>query len=223
MKVLLILMFSMCLCGNISTQNRENPKNKYNQANLKSKSKADKLETEKLPHWSMRLEMGILPISSINSKTIASFQGLLGMDYRLVNNFHIGIFGQNTLYHQNNDIANIDDKIIELSSIEYNSLGISPSYKFKTSKIIITPRIEFSYNIFVAKSIGFTDDKTAFLDYRYLSINPKINFGYAITDGVSLGLHLGFNRQISALKGKFLEEFNPNSINGGIFCEFQIK
>ena len=43
MKVLLILMFSMCLCGNISTQNRENLKNKYNQANLKSKSKADKL------------------------------------------------------------------------------------------------------------------------------------------------------------------------------------
>ena len=223
MKVLLILMFSMCLCGNISTQNRENLKNKYNQANLKSKSKADKLETEKRPHWSMRLEMGILPISSINSKTIASFQGLLGMDYKLYKQFQIGVFGQNTLYHQNTDIANIDDKIIELSSIEYNSFGLSPSYKIKTSRFILIPRIDMSYNIFVAKSIGFTDDKTAFLDYRYLSINPKINFGYLINDGIVLGINLGYNRQISALKGKFLNEFNPNAVNDGIFCEFLIK
>jgi hypothetical protein len=171
----------------------------------------------------MRLELGILPISSINSKTIPSFQGLLGMDYRVADNFHLGIFGQNSLYHQNTDIANIDDKIIELSSIEYNSFGLSPSYKIKTTKFIIIPRIDLSYNIFVAKSIGFTDDKTAFLDYRYLSINPKINFGYLINDGIAIGLNLGYNNQISAFKGKKLEEFNPNTVNGGIFCEFLIQ
>jgi hypothetical protein len=166
MRLIFILVFIVFTLANLYSQNRENPKNKYNQANLKSKSKAEKLETEKLPRWSMRLELGILPISSIHSKTIPSFQGLIGMNYQVFNKFHFGIFGQYTFYHQNTDIANIDDKIIELSSIEYNSFGLSPSYKFKTLQFILIPRIDLSYNIFVAKSIGFTDDRTAFLDYR---------------------------------------------------------
>lgn len=217
-----LCVFFVLVGGSISAQNRENPKNKYNQVNLKTKSKTQKEEKEKLPKWSMRLEIGILPISSINSKTILSFQGLLGMDYSIRQNFRLGVFGQSTFYHLNTDIANIDDKIIELSSIEYNSFGISSSYKIKSSKFIFIPRIDFSYNIFVAKSIGFTDDKTAFLDYRYLSLNPKINVGYAITDGFTLGLNLGYNKQVTAFKGRVLKEFNPNNINGGIFCEFHI-
>jgi len=175
------------------------------------------------PKFSVNLETNITPISSINSTTQYCYQGQLGIEYRLIKNIQVGIFGQTLLYTGNTEIANIDNKIIELSSIEYNTLGITIGYKAKINRIIIYPKIDIGYNLFLAKSLDFPTDKKDFLDYRYLSITPKLNLGYSISEHTTLGINLGYNRQILVFKGQKLEEFNPNSMIGGVFCNIGIK
>ena len=182
-----------------------------------------KIDTNQFSKFSICLETGIIPIQSQNSTTQICYQGQLALIYSIKSKIQIGIFGQTLLYTGNYEIANIDNKIIELSSIEYNTCGITTGYKFQFNKIILNPKLDFSYNFFLAKSLDFPTDKNEFLDYRYLSINPKINLGYQITDGFILGFNFGYNYQMTALKGKKIEEFNPNTIQGGIFAEIPIK
>jgi len=145
------------------------------------------------------------------------------MEYNLLLKLHVGVYGQTLLYTGNYEIANIENKIIELSSISYNTLGISLGYKTQFNKIILYPKIDIGYNFFTAKSLDYSTDKNEFLDYRYLSMNPKINLGYAITDEFIVGINIGYNKQLLAFKGLKLEEFNPNSINGGLFVSINIK
>ena len=182
-----------------------------------------KIDTNQFSKFSICLETGIIPFQSQNSTTQICYQGQLALIYSIKSKIQIGIFGQTLLYTGNYEIANIDNKIIELSSIEYNTCGITTGYKFQFNKIILNPKLDFSYNFFLAKSLDFPTDKNEFLDYRYLSINPKINLGYQITDGFILGFNFGYNYQMTALKGKKIEEFNPNTIQGGIFAEIPIK
>lgn len=195
MKLRIICIFFVLLCGKYDAQSK----------------------------LSINLETGIIPIQSQNTNTILSYQGQLALEYNLFSKVQVGIFGQTLLYHQNSEIANIDNKIIDLSSIEYNTLGISTGYKTKINKLVIYPKIDFGYNLFLTKSLDFPTDKKEFLDYRYFSITPKLNLGYAITDGFTLGLNFGYNKQLLALKGKLLEEFNPSSFTAGIFGYFTIK
>ena len=190
---------------------------------LYSQSFAQKKSKDTLPKFSIYLETGIIPIKSQNTTTQICYQGQLAIIYNIKSNIQIGIFGQTLFYTGNNEIANIDNKIIELSSIEYNTCGIATGYKFQFNKIIINPKLDFGYNFFIAKSLDFPNDKNDFLDYRYLSITPKINLGYQITNGFTLGFNFGYNYQMTALKGKKLEEFNSNTIQGGIFAEIPIK
>ena len=180
-------------------------------------------DTNEFTNFSIYLETNLLPIKSINNKTQFCYQGLLAINYNLKNKIQVGIFGQTLLYTGNYELANIDNKIIELSSIEYNTCGITVGYKFQIDKIILNPKLDFSYNFFLAKSLDYSTDKTEFLDYRYLSMTPRFNIGYAITKGFTLGLNFGDNYQINALKGKKLDEFNPNSVWGGIFAEIPIR
>ena len=187
------------------------------------KSIAQKIDTNQFSKFSIYLETGIIPIQSQNATTQNCYQGQLALIYNIKSKIQIGIFGQTLLYTGNYEIANIDNKIIELSSIEYNTCGITTGYKFQFNKIILNPKLDFSYNFFLAKSLDFPTDKNEFLDYRYLSINPKINLGYQITNGFTLGFNFGYNYQMTALKGKKLEEFNSNTIQGGIFAEIPIK
>ena len=187
------------------------------------RSIAQKVDTNQFSKFSIYLETGIIPIKSQNTTTQICYQGQLALIYNTKSKIQIGIFGQTLFYTGNNEIANIDNKIIELSSIEYNTCGITTGYKFQFNKIILNPKLDFSYNFFLAKSLDFPTDKNEFLDYRYLSINPKINLGYQITNGFTLGFNFGYNYQMTALKGKKLEEFNSNTIQGGIFAEIPIK
>ena len=181
------------------------------------------IEKETKPKWSIYIEAGAVPIASLNSKTILSYQGQLGLEYNLFSKFQLGLFGQTLLYHQNTDIANIDNKIIELSSIEYNTLGLTTGYRLQLNKIVVCPRLDLGYNLFLAKSIDYPTDKTNFLDYRYLSLTPKVNLGYQLTDGFMLGFNLGYNQQMTALKGTKREEFNPNNYVVGLFGSVWIK
>lgn len=184
---------------------------------------AQKKNTDTIPKFSIYLETNIKPLASLNTKTILCYQGQLALEYNLFSKFQIGIFGQTLLYTGNYELANIDNKIIELSSIEYNTCGIATGYKFQLKKIILIPKLDIGYNFFLAKSLDFPKDKNEFLDYRYLSITPKINLGFSISHGLTLGLNLGYNKQVTALKGFKLEEFNPNGIQAGIFALFPIK
>lgn len=181
------------------------------------------LEKEKKPKWSIYLETGITPIFSQNSKTIFCYQGQLELEYNLFSKFQMGLFGQTLLYHQNTDIANIENKVIELSSIEYNTLGFSTGYKTQINKFIVYPKLDFGYNFFIAKSIDFPTDKTNFIDYRYFSIRPKVNLGYQFTEGFNLGLNISYNQQIIALKGNKLIEFDPSSYAVGFYVQIPIK
>lgn len=184
---------------------------------------AQKIDTSQFSRLSIYLETNIKPVASQNTQTIYCYQGQLAIEYNLFSKFQIGIFGQTLLYSGNYEIANIDNKIIELSSIEYNTCGITTSYKFQLNKIILNPKLDFGYNFFLLKSLDFPTDENEFLDYRYLSLTPKINLGCKINDGLILGLNFGYNYQLTALKGSKLEEFNPNGIQGGIFAIIPIN
>ena len=190
---------------------------------LYSQSFAQKKSKDTLPKFSIYLETGIIPIKSQNTTTQICYQGQLALIYNIKSKIQIGIFGQTLLYTGNYEIANIDNKIVELSSIEYYTCGITTGYNFQFNKFILNPKLDFGYNFFLAKNLDFPNDKNEFLDYRYLSITPKLNLGYAITDGFTLGFNFGYNYQMNALKGKKIEEFNPNTLQGGIFAEIPIK
>ena len=190
---------------------------------LYSQSFAQKKSKDTLPKFSIYLETGIIPIKSQNTTTQICYQGQLALIYNIKSKIQIGIFGQTLLYTGNYEIANIDNKIVELSSIEYYTCGITTGYNFQFNKFILNPKLDFGYNFFLAKSLDFPTDKNEFIDYRYLSITPKINLGYQITNGFTFGFNFGYNYQMTALKGKKLEEFNSNTIQGGIFAEIPIK
>lgn len=182
------------------------------------RSAAQKIDTSQFSRLSIYLETNIKPVASLNTKTILCYQGQLAIEYNLFSKFQIDIFGQTLLYSGNYELANIDNKIIELTSIEYNTCGIATGYKFQLNKIILNPKLDIGYNFFLVKSLDFPKDRNEFLDYRYLSITPKINLGFSISDGLTLGLNIGYNKQVTALKGSKLEEFNPNGIQSGIFA-----
>lgn len=182
------------------------------------RSAAQKIDTSQFSRLSIYLETNIKPVASLNTKTILCYQGQLAIEYNLFSKFQIDIFGQTLLYSGNYELANIDNKIIELTSIEYNTCGIATGYKFQLNKIILNPKLDIGYNFFLVKSLDFPKDRNEFLDYRYLSITPKINLGFSISDGLTLGLNFGYYTQVTALKGSKLEEFNPNGIQSGIFA-----
>jgi hypothetical protein len=181
------------------------------------------IDTNNLPKFNIHLETGVIPIKSLNNKTQYTFQGLLAINYKIIPKIHLGLFAQTLLYTGNFEIANIDNKIIELSNIEYNSVGITLDYFFNLKKVILMAKIDLSYNFFLANGLDFPINKKDFLDYRYFTLTPKLNIGYKFSNSFIIGLNFGYNYQLLAIKGKKLEEFNPNSFQTGIFTMFSIK
>ena len=173
--------------------------------------------------WIINIEVGLQPIYSVNSKTIPSFQGNLGLEYKVTPSMTLGLFGQSLIYHQNLDVANIDAKIIDLSSAEYNSLGLRATYTKSFGKVSIIPQLDLSYNFFLCKAIDYAIDKKSFLDYRYMSLTPKINFGYNFSETFMLGVYGGYNAQITALKGSKIDAFDPNAFIGGLVTRINVR
>ena len=126
---------------------------------LYSQSFAQKKSKDTLPKFSIYLETGIIPIKSQNTTTQICYQGQLALIYNIKSKIQIGIFGQTLLYTGNYEIANIDNKIVELSSIEYYTCGITTGYNFQFNKFILNPKLDFGYNFFLAKSLDFPTDK----------------------------------------------------------------
>ena len=168
------------------------------------------------PRLFIELEMGMSPIKSLGSEPILCYQGQLGLSYRLFSQFRAGLYGQTLYYYQNLNIANLDDKIIELSSIEYNTVGLSLAYTFRKNRLSFTPKLDLGYNFFIAKALNFDLDSTSFLDYRYLSLTPKLGLEYMFSPYFSLGVFGGYNLQITALKGRKTDIFDPSSFVVGI-------
>ena len=104
---------------------------------LCGKSFSQKKSKDTIPKFSIYLETNAIPIKSQNSTTQICYQGQLAIIYNIKSNIQIGIFGQTLFYTGNNEIANIDNKIIELSSIEYNTCGIATGYKFQLKKMLL--------------------------------------------------------------------------------------
>ncbi len=168
------------------------------------------------PRLSLNLEVGMQPLKSYNTRTINSADALLTLQYRFLGQLKIGVFGKMLMYYQNLDLANIDSKLIELNTIEYNTLGVNLGYQIDIKKVSISPRVDLGYSLFLAKAIDYAQDKKAFLDFRYLSLTPRLNVSYRFTEGFHLGVYGGYNTQLTALKGKEIKEFNPNAWNAGI-------
>ena len=169
------------------------------------------------------LETGIQSVQSINSHSILCYQGQLELGFGLSNSLTIGVFGNTLFYYQNLDLSNIEGKIIDMSSIEYNTVGVSISYIFNLKKFEIVPKLDIGYNFLNAKAIDFNIDNAAFIDYRYLSLTPKLNFRYKLSDAFSIGLFGGYSNQVIALKGSKTEIFNPSSISIGLNTRILIK
>ena len=120
------------------------------------RSIGQKVDTNQFSKFSIYLETGIIPIKSQNTATQICYQGQLAILYNIKRKLQSGIFGQTLLYTGSYEIANIDNKIIELSSIEYNTCGITTSNKFQFNKIILNLKLDFGYNFFLAKSLDFS-------------------------------------------------------------------
>lgn len=166
--------------------------------------------------WSVGLELGATRIHSLGSSSIWCYQGHLALNYRLFSEFRLGLWGQYLQYYQNPNIASIDDKIIEMSSIEYNSLGLGLSYEVRIKKIGIEPKLDIGYSIFTAKALDYDTDPHSFLDYRYLSLTPKLGIHYHFSESFGIGILGGYNMQLTALKGQRIEAFDPSSVTIGL-------
>jgi hypothetical protein len=168
------------------------------------------------PRLFIEIETGLTGINSQGSETLICYQGQLGLSYRLFSQFRTGIYGQTLQYYQNLNIANIDNKIIELGSIDYYTMGLFLAYRIPLKKIGITPKLDLGYNIFNAKALDYDIDNKSFLDYRYLSVTPKISLDYQCTPNFALGIFGGYNLQLTALKGQKIETFDPNNYIFGL-------
>lgn len=174
------------------------------------------------PRLFIDLELGIIPVKSQGSETLNCYQGQLGLSYCIFSKMRAGLFGQTLQYYQNLNIANIDDKIIELVSIDYHTIGVFFCYAFSVRKFRLIPKLDIGYNLFTAKSLDYEQDNSSFLDYRYLSLNPKLGIGYAISENLTLGILGGYNLQMSALKGQKLETFDTNNYSIGLSASIGI-
>jgi len=203
MRVLFIFILTFCLCGKTFTQ----------------------LDTsDNLSRLSILLETGILPVHSENAPTLTCYQGQLGLAYRVLPRFHVGLYGQTLFYYQNLEISSIDDKIIEMGSIDYHTFGLFLAYRLGGKKIIVEPKLDIGYSIFNAKSVDYDLEPSSFLDYRYLSLAPKLNLHYKVSESFSLGIYGGYNLQLTALKGEKTKAFDPSSYVVGVSARvFVIK
>jgi hypothetical protein len=175
-------------------------------------------------NWSMGIECGVLPTKSKGSNDILSPIGQLEMAYNFGGKVRLSLIGQTMFYHQNNDLASIDGKIMDLSSTEYNSIGLGLGYLLRFGKLEIMPKIDVLYNMFLAKAIDYnTTNSKNFIDNRYVSLNPKLYFGFRLNNSLTVGLNGGFNNQIIALKGQKYQSFDPNGINGSLFFHFNFR
>jgi len=175
-------------------------------------------------NWSMGIELGVLPTKSQGSNDVLSPIGQLEIAYNFGGKVRLSLIGQTMFYHKNNDLTSIDGKIMDLSSTEYNSVGLGLGYLLRFGKLEVMPKIDVLYNIFLAKAIDYnTSNPKNFIDNRYLSLNPKLYFGLRLNNSVTIGLNCGFNNQITALKGQTLQSFDPNGMNGSLFFHFNFR
>lgn len=184
---------------------------------IESVSQIDK---NSLSKWSMNAEMGVLPIKSLSFGTAPGFLGQIGVNYNYRHFVSLGVFGQSLLYHASNDLLSLDEKTIDLSSISYSSFGPSLGFRFRAFNIEVMPKLDIGYNVLVGRAIDFPTNPKGFIDFRYLSLNPKLYVGYCFTPFMTIGANIGLNRQVHSYKGRELEEFNPNSVNGSLFVSF---
>ena len=91
------------------------------------------------PRLFIELEIGMTPIKSEGTETLNCYQGQLGLSYRLFSQWRTGLYGQTLHYYQNTNITNIDDKIIELGSIDYYTMGLYIAYTLSFKKIAMIP------------------------------------------------------------------------------------
>lgn len=175
-------------------------------------------------NWSMGIELGVLPTKSQGSNDILSPIGQLEMAYKFGGKVRLCLIGQTMFYHQNNDLASIDGKIMDLSSTEYNGIGLGLGYLLRFGKLEIMPKMDVLYSIFLAKATDYnTTNSKNFIDNRYLSLNPKLYFGFRLNNSLTVGLNGGYNNQIIALKGQKYQSFDPNGLNGSFFLHFNLR
>ncbi len=172
--------------------------------------------------WNINLETGMIPVASENYQKLNCYQGLLSLGYRLFGGLDLGLFGQTLFYYQNLEASQLDNKIIDMGSMDYQTFGLSLAYDLPIKKLWLSPKVDIGYNIWNAKSIDYAQDNKAFLDYRYLSVCPKLRLGYSFNESLSLGIYGGYNMQLTALKGSKTELFNPTAYVLGLTTKIRI-
>lgn len=178
------------------------------------------IDRSSLSKFSMNVEAGMLPIKSTGTTSVNSLAGQLGINYNFWHFIMLGVYGRTIFYHGSTDVTSVDDKIIDLSSIEYNTIGASLGLRFRKYGIEIMPKLDVGYDLLVGRATDFPTNNKAFIDFRYWSLNPKLYIGYAFTPFMTIGANVGYHSQVSEIKGHKIAEFNPNAVNGAVFCSF---
>ena len=224
--ILFLVVFAEVVLSDLSAQNRQTAKplsalsrvdsavseRKKDEEILKKKVEQSRLYQTSASRWNMSIETGMIPVASENYQTLNFYQGLLSLGYKLFSELELGLFGQTLFYYQNIEASQLDNKIIDMGSMDYQTFGLSLAYDLPIKKLWMSPKLDLGYNIWNAKAIDYAQDNKAFLDYRYLSVCPKLRPGYYFNESLSPKIYGGYNMQLTALKGIKTEGFNPNCL-----------
>ncbi|MFN6328854.1 MAG: hypothetical protein ACK4WA_08765 [Chitinophagales bacterium] len=234
--ILFLIVLSEVVISDLSAQNRRSGKplsaltkvdsavseRKKDEEELKKSTDLSHSFQTRASRWNFSIETGIIPVASENYQKLNCYQGLLSLGYKLFGELEIGLFGQTLFYYQNLEATQLDNKIIDMGSMDYHTFGLSLAYDIPIKKLWLSPKLDIGYNIWNAKAIDYAQDNKAFLDYRYLSVCPKLRLGYSFNESLSLGVYGGYNMQLTALKGSKTEIFNPTSYVLGLTTKIRI-
>jgi hypothetical protein len=234
--MLFLIILSEVIFSDLSAQNRRTAKplstlskvdstvseRKKDEEEIKKNAEQSRLYQTSASRWNFSIETGMIPVASENYQKLNCYQGLLSIGYRLFGELELGLFGQTLFYYQNIEASQLDNKIVDMGSMDYQTFGLSLAYDIPIKKLWLSPKLDFGYNIWNAKAIDYAQDNKAFLDYRYLSVCPKLRLGYSFNESLSLGVYGGYNMQLTALKGSKTELFNPTAYVIGLTTKIRI-
>lgn len=168
--------------------------------------------------FAVSLESNFMQVSSNLNFKRAGLNGSLGLDYYLTNRFYAGLF-----YSKMRDISKantlyvIDQKVIDISTSEFSNYGIEAGYRlFHDERLNIIPELRFGYGVYKANSANFGINSTKnTLNIDMLTLCPRVNFLYSLTNFIDLGLTGGYLFPIYTNRSSF-NEYNLQNINVGI-------
>lgn len=187
----------------------------------KDSSSEPTLEFGKHKRFVLSVESNLLKVTSNLNFRGVGINGGISFDYYVAKRLYTGIF-----YNTMTDISNskslyvIDEKVIDLSTSTFSNYGVEMGYRLlNDGKINIIPELRFGYGQYRANSanFGINNNKNT-LNIYMLTLCPKVNFAYSLTNWFDIGMSGGYLIPIYTSRSSF-KEYDLQNINVGLFLK----